>query len=37
MEYNHSKIEKKWQIYWVDNESFKAITGDKIPAYYILV
>ena len=37
MEYNHSKIEKKWQKYWDDNESFKAITGDKKPPYYILV
>ena len=37
MEYNHSKIEKKWQKYWDDNESFKAVTGDKKPPYYILV
>ena len=37
MEYNHNKIEKKWQKYWDDNESFKAITGDKKPPYYILV
>ena len=37
MEYNHSKIEKKWQKYWDDNESFKAVTGDTKPPYYILV
>ena len=37
MEYNHNKIEKKWQKYWDDNESFKAVTGDKKPPYYILV
>ncbi len=37
MEYNFSKIEKKWQKYWDDKESFKAITGiDKKP-YYVLV
>ena len=37
MEYNHNKIEKKWQKYWDDNESFKAVTGDTKPPYYILV
>ena len=29
MEYNHDKIEKKWQKYWDDNQTFKAVTGDK--------
>ena len=37
MEYNHDKIEKKWQKYWDDNQTFKAITGDKKEPYYILV
>ncbi len=37
MEYNHNKIEKKWQKYWDDNQTFKAITGDKKEPYYILV
>ena len=37
MEYNHNKIEKKWQKYWDDNQTFKAITGDKKDPYYILV
>ena len=38
MEYNHIKIEKKWQDYWDKNESFKAITGDTSrKPYYILV
>ena len=37
MEYNHDKIEKKWQKYWDEHQSFKAITGDKKPPYYILV
>ena len=37
MEYNHSEIEKKWQNYWDENQTFKAINGDKRPHYYILV
>ena len=38
MEYNFKKIEKKWQKYWEDNNSFKAVTGDKTKEpYYILV
>ena len=38
MEYNFKKIEKKWQKYWDDKESFKAVTGDKMKKpYYILV
>ena len=37
MEYNHDKIEKKWQKYWDDNQTFKAVTGDKREPYYILV
>ena len=37
MEYNHKKIEKKWQNYWDEKESFKAVTGDKKEPYYILV
>ena len=38
MDYDHKKIEKKWQDYWDKKESFKAVTGDttKKP-YYILV
>ncbi len=37
MEYNHSEIEKKWQNYWDEKQSFKAVTGDKKKPYYILV
>lgn len=37
MEYNHSEIEKKWQNYWDEKQSFKAVTGDKKDPYYILV
>ena len=35
--YNHEMVEKKWQKYWEDNNSFEAITGDKKKTYYILV
>ncbi|HIS38278.1 MAG TPA: class I tRNA ligase family protein [Candidatus Onthousia faecavium] len=35
---NINEIEKKWQKYWLDNKSFKAITGDTSrKPYYILV
>ncbi len=37
MEYNHKKIEKKWQNYWDEKQTFKAVTGDKKEPYYILV
>ena len=31
------KIEKKWQKYWEDNNTFKAETGSEKKPYYILV
>ena len=37
MEYNHKQIEKKWQNYWDEKQTFKADTGDKKTPYYILV
>ena len=37
MEYNHKEIEKKWQNYWDEKQTFKADTGDKKTPYYILV
>ena len=37
MEYNHRKIEKKWQNYWDENKTFEAVTGNKKEPYYILV
>ena len=37
MDYNHKEIEKKWQNYWDEKQSFKAITGDNKDPYYILV
>ncbi len=36
-EYNFSEIEKKWQKYWIDNNSFKAENGGDKKPYYILV
>ena len=35
--YNFTKIEKKWQKYWGDNNTFKAENGSDKPPYYILV
>lgn len=37
MEYNHNEIEKKWQNYWDEKQSFKAYDGSKKNPYYILV
>ena len=38
MDYNHKEIEKKWQDFWDEKDSFKCITGDsKKEPYYILV
>ena len=34
---NFKEIEEKWQKYWEEHESFKAITGDKKEKYYVLV
>lgn len=37
MEYNHSEIEKKWQKYWKENETFKTDVWDfSKPKYYVL-
>ncbi len=37
MESNYKKIETKWQKYWEDHETFKAITGSGKKPYYCLV
>ena len=37
MDYNHNQIEKKWQNYWDEKQTFKSETGDKKKPYYILV
>lgn len=35
--YNFSKVEAKWQKYWEEHETFKAVTGSEKPKYYTLV
>ena len=37
MDYNHNKVEKKWQKYWDEHQTFKAVTGSNKKPYYILV
>ncbi|QQS58813.1 leucine--tRNA ligase [Candidatus Peregrinibacteria bacterium] len=34
--YNHRILEKKWQKYWKENETFRAETGSEKPKYYVL-
>ena len=36
MAYNHTKIEKKWQHYWLKNKTFKASNDFSKPKYYAL-
>ena len=35
--YDYSSVEPKWQKYWEEHDSFKAVTGDKRPKFYALV
>ncbi len=35
-EYDFSRIEKKWQRFWEDNKTFKAVDGSPKPKYYCL-
>ncbi len=37
MKYEFKDIESKWQKYWDDNDSFKAVTGSDKPKFYALV
>ena len=34
---NHKEIERKWQKYWEENNTFEAINGDDRKPYYVLV
>ena len=34
--YNHKEIEKKWQKFWVKNQTFKAEEKSKKPKFYVL-
>ncbi|WP_438988747.1 leucine--tRNA ligase [Polaribacter sp.] len=36
MQYNHQKIEKKWQKFWAKNQTFKASNESDKPKYYVL-
>lgn len=35
-EYNFQEVEKKWQEYWEQNETFKAKADFSLPKYYVL-
>jgi leucyl-tRNA synthetase len=37
MEYNHKKIEEKWQNHWYQNNRFKAVDFSDKEKYYALV
>ena len=37
MEYNYAEIEKKWQKYWVEHKSGRAVTGSDKPKFYGLI
>jgi len=34
--YDHQKVEKKWQKYWLDNQVFKTTENSKSDKYYVL-
>jgi leucyl-tRNA synthetase len=36
MEYNFSEIEKKWQLYWRQNKTYKVAESSRKPKYYVL-
>ncbi|MEP3838190.1 MAG: leucine--tRNA ligase [Algibacter sp.] len=36
MKYNFNEIEAKWQKYWAENQTFKAVNGSEKPKYYVL-
>ena len=36
MTYDFRRIEKDWQDYWRDNQTFKAVNGSDKPKYYVL-
>ncbi|WP_431133591.1 leucine--tRNA ligase [Psychroserpens mesophilus] len=36
MQYHFNEIEAKWQKYWADNQTFKAINNSDKPKYYVL-
>ncbi|WP_294347063.1 leucine--tRNA ligase [uncultured Sphingobacterium sp.] len=36
MEYNHKSLEKKWQKFWADHQTFKTSDTQQKPKYYVL-
>ncbi|MBS9767105.1 MAG: leucine--tRNA ligase [Flavobacteriaceae bacterium] len=36
MQYNHKEIDKKWQKFWAENQTFKAENSGEKPKYYVL-
>lgn len=36
MEYDHKEIEKKWQLYWKENKTYKVDVNKDKPKYYVL-
>jgi leucyl-tRNA synthetase len=36
MEYNFNDIEKKWQAYWMEHKTFRALNDPSKPKYYVL-
>ncbi|KOY52017.1 leucine--tRNA ligase [Polaribacter dokdonensis] len=36
MQYNHQEIEKNWQKYWAENQTFRASNSSDLPKYYVL-
>ena len=36
MNYDFNKIEQKWQKYWSENQTFKAVNNSDKPKYYVL-
>ena len=36
MEYKFGEIEKKWQAYWADNQTYKVTEDSSKPKYYVL-
>ncbi|WP_298763142.1 class I tRNA ligase family protein [uncultured Polaribacter sp.] len=36
MQYNHQEIEKNWQKFWAENQTFKAEETSDKPKYYVL-
>ncbi|RKO73011.1 leucine--tRNA ligase [Sphingobacterium puteale] len=36
MEYNHKSLEKKWQKFWADHQTYKTSDAHQKPKYYVL-